>query len=232
MGVSSAAAWAQRERARAAGGSAAAGGGRSRRAGSLGSLLGNLRKSQDARRSSESPKSPRFGLQQTQNKRPSPLGGGSSVSSSYSNRPPLFLQLEPTGSGPSGATSVQGSPAGRSAGAGAAFTPASAGSAGSFHSNSLAGFATAGSGKESQNAFFSLVELPPGASPVYYSVASSTPPSTSPGTSPNNGSAAGQSTLPPADMMLEIFRALRALRFEWKIVAQYAPDAPPPAAHP
>eukprot|EP00965_Chrysotila_dentata_P074393 2457062-Pleurochrysis_carterae.AAC.1 len=26
----------------------------------------------------------------------------------------------------------------------------------------------------------------------------------------------------PADMMLEIFRALRVLRFEWKIVAQYS----------
>jgi len=31
-----------------------------------------------------------------------------------------------------------------------------------------------------------------------------------------------QSSLAPADMMLEIFRALRALRFEWKIVAQYS----------
>ena len=31
-----------------------------------------------------------------------------------------------------------------------------------------------------------------------------------------------QSSLSPADMMLEIFRALRALRFEWKIVAQYS----------
>jgi len=31
-----------------------------------------------------------------------------------------------------------------------------------------------------------------------------------------------QSSLPPADMMLEIFRALRALQFEWKIVAQYS----------
>mmetsp|Transcript_34149 Transcript_34149/g.93912 ORF Transcript_34149/g.93912 Transcript_34149/m.93912 type:complete len:530 (-) Transcript_34149:392-1981(-) len=30
------------------------------------------------------------------------------------------------------------------------------------------------------------------------------------------------SFLPPADMMLEIFRALRALQFEWKIVAQYS----------
>lgn len=30
------------------------------------------------------------------------------------------------------------------------------------------------------------------------------------------------SSLSPADMMLEIFRALRALRFEWKIVAQYS----------
>ena len=30
-----------------------------------------------------------------------------------------------------------------------------------------------------------------------------------------------QSSLAPADMMLEIFRVLRALRFEWKIVAQY-----------
>jgi len=31
-----------------------------------------------------------------------------------------------------------------------------------------------------------------------------------------------QSSMPPADMMLEIFRALRALQFEWKIVAQYS----------
>ena len=31
-----------------------------------------------------------------------------------------------------------------------------------------------------------------------------------------------QSSLAPADMMLEIFRALRALHFEWKIVAQYS----------
>ena len=31
-----------------------------------------------------------------------------------------------------------------------------------------------------------------------------------------------QSSLAPADMMLEIFRALRVLRFEWKIVAQYS----------
>jgi len=31
-----------------------------------------------------------------------------------------------------------------------------------------------------------------------------------------------QSSLPPADMMLELFRALRALQFEWKIVAQYS----------
>jgi len=31
-----------------------------------------------------------------------------------------------------------------------------------------------------------------------------------------------QSALPPADMMLEIFRALRTLKFEWKIVAQYS----------
>jgi 5'-AMP-activated protein kinase catalytic alpha subunit len=31
-----------------------------------------------------------------------------------------------------------------------------------------------------------------------------------------------QSSLAPADMMLEIFRALRHLRFEWKIVAQYS----------
>jgi len=31
-----------------------------------------------------------------------------------------------------------------------------------------------------------------------------------------------QSSLAPADMMLEIFRVLRALRFEWKIVAQYS----------
>jgi len=42
-----------------------------------------------------------------------------------------------------------------------------------------------------------------------------------------------QSSLPPADMMLEIFRALRALQFEWKIVAQYSlkcrPCTRPPA---
>ena len=31
-----------------------------------------------------------------------------------------------------------------------------------------------------------------------------------------------QSSMAPADMMLEIFRALRTLQFEWKIVAQYA----------
>uniref|UniRef100_A0A7S4EX39 non-specific serine/threonine protein kinase n=1 Tax=Chrysotila carterae TaxID=13221 RepID=A0A7S4EX39_CHRCT len=31
-----------------------------------------------------------------------------------------------------------------------------------------------------------------------------------------------QSSMAPADMMLEIFRALRVLRFEWKIVAQYS----------
>jgi len=31
-----------------------------------------------------------------------------------------------------------------------------------------------------------------------------------------------QSSLSPADMMLEIFRTLRTLRFEWKIVAQYS----------
>merc|ERR1712139_14156 len=31
-----------------------------------------------------------------------------------------------------------------------------------------------------------------------------------------------QSSMAPADMMLEIFRALRALQFEWKIVAQYS----------
>merc|ERR1719198_1863078 len=31
-----------------------------------------------------------------------------------------------------------------------------------------------------------------------------------------------QSSMPPADMMLEILRALRALQFEWKIVAQYS----------
>jgi hypothetical protein len=31
-----------------------------------------------------------------------------------------------------------------------------------------------------------------------------------------------QSSLAPADMMLEIFRVLRTLRFEWKIVAQYS----------
>ena len=31
-----------------------------------------------------------------------------------------------------------------------------------------------------------------------------------------------QSSVAPADLMLEIFRALRALRFEWKIVAQYS----------
>jgi len=31
-----------------------------------------------------------------------------------------------------------------------------------------------------------------------------------------------QSAMAPADMMLEIFRALRALQFEWKIVAQYS----------
>ena len=31
-----------------------------------------------------------------------------------------------------------------------------------------------------------------------------------------------QSAMAPADMMLEIFRALRTLQFEWKIVAQYA----------
>jgi len=31
-----------------------------------------------------------------------------------------------------------------------------------------------------------------------------------------------QSSMPPADMMLEIFRALRTLQFEWKIVAQYS----------
>jgi len=47
-----------------------------------------------------------------------------------------------------------------------------------------------------------------------------------------------QSSLSPADMMLEIFRTLRALRFEWKIVAQYSlkcrpctrPPTEPPAA--
>ncbi|EOD16382.1 hypothetical protein EMIHUDRAFT_356164 [Emiliania huxleyi CCMP1516] len=31
-----------------------------------------------------------------------------------------------------------------------------------------------------------------------------------------------QSSMSPADMMLEIFRALRVLQFEWKIVAQYS----------
>jgi len=31
-----------------------------------------------------------------------------------------------------------------------------------------------------------------------------------------------QSSASPADMMLEIFRTLRALQFEWKIVAQYS----------
>jgi len=31
-----------------------------------------------------------------------------------------------------------------------------------------------------------------------------------------------QSSMAPADMMLEIFRALRTLQFEWKIVAQYS----------
>jgi len=31
-----------------------------------------------------------------------------------------------------------------------------------------------------------------------------------------------QSTASPADMMLEIFRTLRVLQFEWKIVAQYS----------
>jgi len=31
-----------------------------------------------------------------------------------------------------------------------------------------------------------------------------------------------QSSMSPADMMLEIFRALKALQFEWKIVAQYS----------
>ena len=31
-----------------------------------------------------------------------------------------------------------------------------------------------------------------------------------------------QSSMAPADMMLEIFRTLRVLQFEWKIVAQYS----------
>jgi len=30
-----------------------------------------------------------------------------------------------------------------------------------------------------------------------------------------------QSRLPPADMMIEVFRALKAINFEWKVVAQY-----------
>jgi len=42
-----------------------------------------------------------------------------------------------------------------------------------------------------------------------------------------------QSSLAPADMMLQIFRVLRTLRFEWKIVAQYSlkcrPCTRPPA---
>ena len=55
-----------------------------------------------------------------------------------------------------------------------------------------------------------------------------------------------QSSMAPADMMLEIFRALRTLQFEWKIVAQYAlkcrpcpraaalppHEAPPPRPNP
>ena len=40
-----------------------------------------------------------------------------------------------------------------------------------------------------------------------------------------------QSSMPPADMMLEIFRALRALQFEWKIVAQYSLKCRP-CSHP
>ena len=40
-----------------------------------------------------------------------------------------------------------------------------------------------------------------------------------------------QSSMAPADMMLEIFRTLRVLQFEWKIVAQYSLKCRP-CSHP
>ena len=57
------------------------------------------------------------------------------------------------------------------------------------------------------------------------------PPAPPPPRRPPTPSPLPQSSMTPADMMLEIFRTLRVLQFEWKIVAQYSLKCRP-CSHP